>query len=170
MTSAASTGPARNISLNQPSSDGKRAAGFDHLHRELRVDAGETGQLGELVHIERLVRGLVSHRDEYDVVGQPKHAAALDNLVEGGDSRLEGLNGGPVLEGELDVHGDLEPSADRGWIDVRVVTPDDAGLLKRPDAAKARGGRKPNLLSELDVRQPPVDLKATQNCAIYGVH
>jgi hypothetical protein len=51
-----------------------------------------------------------------------------------------------------------------------VVAPDDAGLLKRPDAAQARGGREPNTLSELDIREPPVGLELTQNCAVYGVH
>src|SRR6185437_11907583 len=92
----------------RPSSDRKRATGLDQLHRELRVDAGQTRQLGQLVHVEGLVGGLVGDRDAHDVIGQAEHAAALDNLVERGESRLEGLNRRPVLEGELDVHGDLE--------------------------------------------------------------
>jgi hypothetical protein len=64
------------------------------------------------------------------------------------------------------VHRDLESAADRSGIYVRVLAPDDAGLLKRP----ARGGREPNTLSELDIREPPVGLELTQNCAVYGVH
>jgi len=51
-----------------------------------------------------------------------------------------------------------------------VVTPDDAGLLKRTDATKTRRGREPNVLREFDVGQPPVGLELTQNCAIYDVH
>jgi hypothetical protein len=56
------------------------------------------------------------------------------------------------------VHSDLEPTADRRRIDVRVVTPDDAGLLKRTDATKTRRRREPNMLREFDVGQPPVGL------------
>jgi hypothetical protein len=65
----------------------------------------KAGRLGELVHVERLVRGLVGHRDADDVVRQAEHAAAFDDLVEGGDPRLEGLDGGAVLEPPLRALG-----------------------------------------------------------------
>ena len=84
--------------------------------------------------------------------------------------RLERLDGGAVLERQLDVHGDLEAAADRRRVDVGVVAADHAGALERPHAAQARRGREPDALGQLDVREPPVGLQVAQDCAIEGIH
>ena len=60
------------------------------------------------------------------------------------------------------------PTAD--GIDVGVVAADHAGLLERAHAAQARGRREPHALGELDVREPPVRLELTQDCAIECIH
>ena len=109
-----------------------------HLHRELRVDAGKARQLGQVVHVEGLVGGLVGDRDAHDVVGKAEHAAALDDLVEGGDPRFEGLDGDAVvLQRELDVHGDLEAATDGAGVELGVVAADHAAVLERAYAPQA---------------------------------
>jgi len=51
-----------------------------------------------------------------------------------------------------------------------VVAADHAGPLERAHAPQARRRGEPHPLGELDVRQPPVGLQLTQDCAIDGIH
>ena len=83
---------------------------------------------------------------------------------------LEGLDGGAVLDAELDVHDELEAPADGGRVDVGVVAADGAGPLQRADAAQARRGGEVDALRQLDVGEAAVVLQVAQDCAIYGIH
>ena len=130
----------------------------------------EAGQLGELVHVERLVRGGIGDRDADQVVGKAEHPPALDDLLELGEGRLEALDGRAVLEREIDVHDDLEAAPDALGVDVGVVAADRARGLERADAAQARGGRQAHALGELDVAEAPVGLQLAQNRAIERIH
>ena len=88
---------------------GTRPPGLHGLHRELRVEAGDRRQLGELVHVEPLVRDRVGDRHPQQVVGHAEHAPALDHRLEAQHPLLEGLHGRSILDAELDVHHSSNP-------------------------------------------------------------
>ena len=91
-----------------------------------------------MVDEKRLVGNLIAHSHPEHVIGHTEHAPTLDDFAKLAHLVLKGNDRGAVLQHHVDQYDDLEGPTSRYWVDMSVVSGDDADAFEVADATQAR--------------------------------
>ena len=135
--------------------EGGGARGLDRLGHHVGEVAGDAGAALEQGVDQALVGVDVAGDDVEQVVDAAAQRPGGGDGVEAGDRRLEGVEVGRGVAGELDGDEDLDVGGDLRQRDLGAVAADDAGVLEALQPLPERGGGQVDLAGEVGLGERP---------------